>query len=313
MTGAARVAGIWGGLSPNARGAWLVVASGVLFTLVSVFVKLLGQSLHSFEIAFFRALFGLLWVLPAVAWHGVGVLRTKRPLGHVMRGAFGMGVMFCSFYAAIHLPLAEVTAYGFTKPFFVALLAVLFLGEACPPRRLAAIAVGFGGMLLLLRPDVTANPAILVALLAAVFMALVVVMVSKLGRSEHPVAVMFYFGLVSTAIAAVPALLVWRQPTGEELALLALMGGCGALAQSLMLRAFSIGEATVLVNFEYLQLLHAILFGIVVFGDIPGLATLAGSAVIILTAAYVARREGRRAAPVTPAAGAVALQPSRAD
>ena len=99
----------------------------------------------------------------------------------------------------------------------------------------------------------------------------------------------------STAIAIVPAIPVWKQPTLPEFGLLIAMGACGASAQTLMLRGFAVGETTVLVNFEYLQLLHAIVFGFIAFGDLPDVWTITGSIVIVLSAAYVARREAQDA------------------
>jgi drug/metabolite transporter (DMT)-like permease len=302
----------WDELSDNVKGACLVMLSGLLFSTVSLLVKLLGHDLHVLQIAFFRALFGLLWVLPFAAAQGVGVLRTTRPIGHLLRGAFGMGAMFCSFYAAIHLPLADATALTFTKPFFVVLFAVMFLGETLRSERLVAIVIGFAGMLILLRPDLHTDLAAFVALFGAVFMALVVIMLAKLGRSEPSVTVMLYFGLISTAIAFGPMLFVWQWPTWPQFLLLIAIGACGAAAQTAMLRGFAIGETTVLVNFEYLQLMHAALFGLIFFGDIPTSWTVIGSLVIVGSAAYVAHSEAaktRRAklAAISPEAEAAAI------
>jgi len=172
-----------------------------------------------------------------------------------------------------------------------------------PMKKGRAGTVGFVGVLLLLRPGLSMDVAALAAVLGAVFMALVVIMVAKLGRSESYLTVMLYFGIVSSAIAVAPAALVWRQPDLRELGLLVAMGACGVAAQTMALRGFAIGEATVLVNFEYLQLLNAIVYGFVAFGAVPDAWTIAGSLIIVLTAAYVARREAR--SRPTPARSAV--------
>lgn len=289
----------WHALSGNSRGAVFVLLSGLGFTTVSMLVKLLGGDLHAFQIAFFRAFFGFLLILPFALAQGPAALRTRQWMAHALRGACGMGAMYCTFYAAIHIPLADVTAYGFTKAFFVVILAWLILGERIYKRRVIPICIGFFGTLILLRPGFAMEPGALIGLLAAVFMALVVIMIAKLGRSEPYWTVMFYFGLVSTLIAAGPAIAVWRPLDGAQLGMLAAIAASGVAAQTLMLRGFSIGETTSMVNFEYVQLLYAMLYGIMIFGDLPDAWTLTGSLIIVLSASYVARRE-RAPAPRTP-------------
>ncbi|MGD1878983.1 MAG: DMT family transporter [Kiloniellaceae bacterium] len=278
------IAARWAALGANTRGAVFVLLSGIGFTTVSMLVKLLGAELHAFQIAFFRAFFGLLVILPFALGQGLPALKTRQRGTHLLRAACGMGAMYCTFYAAIHLPLADVTAYGFTKAFFVVLFAALFLGERVYTRRVIPICCGFLGVLVLLRPGFAMEPAALVGLLAAVFMALVVVTIAKLGRSEPYWTVMFYFGVVSTLIAIGPAVAVWRDPGLAQLGVLALVAVCGVTAQTLMLRGFSLGETTAMVNFEYVQLLYAVLYGIFIFGDFPDVWTVAGSLIIVVSA-----------------------------
>lgn len=292
----------WDKLSPNVRGSLLVTASGVFFATVNLLVKFLGHDLHVMQIAFFRALFGLLWVVPFVLPHGLAVLKTRRPVGHFLRGAFGMGAMFCLFYSAIHLPLADATALTFTKPYFVVGFAVLFLGEPFRTERLLAITIGFAGMLILMRPGVSTEPAAFVALFGAIFMALVVIMLAKLGQTEPSVTVMFYFGLVSTVMTAIPALVVWQPPSLWQCVMLVAIGAIGASAQTLMLRGFATGETTVLVNFEYIQLIHAAVFGFIFFGDLPDRWTIVGSLIIVGSAAFLVRSEKKNSKPAATAA-----------
>ncbi|HEV7370373.1 DMT family transporter [Arenibaculum sp.] len=293
MTATAGIAGPigarWRTLPPNARGAVLVLLSGIGFTSVNMLVKVIGGELHAFQIAFFRVFFGFLVIIPFALHQGLPALRTRHRFGHVLRAVFGMGAMYCTFYAAIHLPLADVTAYGFTKAFFVVVFAHFVLGERIYRSRTIPICLGFVGALILLRPGFGIEPAAVVALLAAVFMALVVVMIAKLGRSEPYWTVMFWFGVLSTCIAIGPALAVWQPLSWTQLGMLAAIGVLGVTAQTLMLRGFTIGDTTAMVNFEYVQLLYAVLYGVFLFSNYPDVWTITGSLVIVASASYVAR------------------------
>lgn len=285
----ARINARWRTLPPNTRGAILVLLSGIGFTSVNMLVKVIGGELHAFQIAFFRAFFGFLVIIPFALHQGVAALKTPQRFGHVLRAVFGMGAMYCTFYAAIHLPLADVTAYGFTKAFFVAVFAYPVLGERIYRSRTIPICIGFAGALILLRPGFGLEPAAAVALLAAVFMALVVVMIAKLGRSEPYWTVMFWFGVLSTCIAIGPALAVWQPLSWTQLGMLAAIGVLGVTAQTLMLRGFTVGDTTAMVNFEYVQLLYAVLYGVFLFSNYPDFWTMTGSLVIVASASYVAR------------------------
>lgn len=289
----------WLRLAPVARGALWMLAAGVLFTGMGALVKVLGARLDSFQVAFFRALFGLLWILPFAIAAGWPALRTNHPGGHFVRGLIGAIAMFCGFYSVAHLPLADATAYSFTKPLFLVLLAALFLGERVRLRRISATAIGFLGVLVMLQPDALLHGrvelAAIVGLSGAGLVAAVVVLVKRLLRTERPVTVMFYFGLISTAVTLLPALLVWVAPTWRELTLLLLIGALGAAGQSCMLRAYSSAEATAVEPFDYTRLLYAAVVGFAVFGEVPGPWMLAGATLIIASTLYIARREAQLA------------------
>ncbi|MDX1654665.1 MAG: DMT family transporter [Candidatus Competibacteraceae bacterium] len=307
----------WGALPPMVRGALWMILAGLLFSIMGVLVKLLGHRLESAQVAFFRAGFGFLAVLPFALRAGSAVLRPRRPWLHLLRGTIGAGGMMCGFYSLTHLPLAEATTYGFTKPLFLVLLAALFLGERVRTRRLSATLVGFVGVVVMMGPGMTAEPAALVALTGAALVAGVVVTVKLLLRSDRPITVMFWFGILSTTFTLLPAVWVWTPPTSDELLLLVLTGALGASAQGATIRAYLAAEATALAPFGYLQLLFATLLGYLVFSELPGLRTWLGAAIIILATGYIAHREAqlhRRARPqeIPPAtSGAVVSHLSR--
>lgn len=291
----------WAKLAPNARGAVWTLCAAFLFSLMALLVKLLGNRLDSFQIAFFRAAFGLLGILPFALMAGAACWQTRRLPLHFLRGSIGMLAMFCGFYALTHLPLADAVALSFTKPLFLIVLATILLGEKIRARRITATAAGFIGVLIMLRPGAEPDPAALVALGGALCVAFVVVTVKKLVQTERPVTVMFYFGLISTAIAAIPAALVWQQPTAGELAALIAIGLLGATAQSCMIRGYQVAEAMAVASLDYTRLIYAGLFSILIFHEVPDLWSVLGAAIIVCSTFYIVYREnqlGRR--PTAP-------------
>ncbi|MBL8806337.1 MAG: DMT family transporter [Rhodospirillales bacterium] len=276
----------------NLEGALWMVASGVVFTAQNAVVKELGTRLDSFEIAFFRCLFGFLAVLPFLARGGTSMFMTGRPALHVARALVGVSTMFCGMYAYTHLPLADATAIGFARPLFTVLLAAALLGEIVGWRRLSATAVGFAGVLIIVRPGSEIFDFAHVAALAGAFLgADVVVLVKKLQGSERNATIMAYFGIVTTIASAVPAALVWQTPTAGEFALLVTIGCTASTAQWMTLKAYRAADASTVVPFDYSRLIFAIFYGWLFFAEIPDRWTLLGSAILVAATLYIAYRE----------------------
>lgn len=292
----------WSRLPASLRGAVWALTSALVFSLMAVLVKLMGSRLDSFQVAFFRAAFGLFGILPFAIMAGSVSWRTNRLPVHLLRGTVGMAGMFCGFYSITHLPLADATALSFTKPLFLTVLASVLLGETIRARRITATVLGFVGVVIMLRPGVNLDPAAFVALGGAFSVAIVVVTVKKLVVTERPVTVMFYFGIISTLIAAIPAAYVWKQPTLEEFGALVLIGLLGATAQTCMIRGFQLADAMAVASLDYTRLLYAGIFSILIFNEIPDRWTVVGASIIVAATFYIIYREqqlGKRAtAPV---------------
>jgi drug/metabolite transporter (DMT)-like permease len=261
---------------------------------MAVGIKLLGHRLDSFQIAFFRVLIGFLAILPFVAATGLTQLRSRHLHVHLLRGIFGLIAMYCSYYAIARMPLADYMALSFTKPLFATLLAVLILGEIVRWRRWSATILGFLGVLVMVRPGAgTFQPAALAALTDAFSVAFLVTLVKRLPPRETPLGMLFWFGIFATALAVGPAMFFWRWPTAEEWLLLIAVGVLGALSQSLWIRSFRAGEASVVAPFDYLRLPVAALIGFVGFAEFPTHWTLIGAGVIVTSTLYIARREAQ--------------------
>jgi drug/metabolite transporter (DMT)-like permease len=294
---------LWTRLPDNLRGALWIIGATTVYSVQGLLVKLLGQRLSPFEVAFFRCLFGLLVLVPFLA--GTRSYRIGgSPWMHLLRALVGVSGMFCGFYAITYLPLATATAITFTKPLFLIVLAVLFLGEVVRWRRWTATAVGFLGVLIVARPGSEVfSPAMLIALLGSFLIADVAVLVKKLSVTDRNVTIMFYFAVITTLVAAVPAYFVWQVPLGIEWPLLIFVGAAASLGQYCTLRALRIAEATAVMPFDYTRLLFAGVFGYFFFGEVPDGWTLLGIAVLVGSTLYIAQREIRLGATTSGGIG----------
>lgn len=286
----------WSGLPGSVRGPLLILASCVLLTTMAVIVKALGDHLDSLQLAFFRALFGFLIVLPFVSRAGLRVFRTRRLGGHVGRALAGSLGVVCGFYGLTHLPLADVTAINFTQPLFTVLLAGLLLRELVGPRRRLATAVGFVGVLVMLRPGTgLLETAALVALLGALAAAVVRLMIKQLSATETPLTILLYQGMITSVILALPAALVWQPPSLAETALMMLAAGSASIGHVLMIRGYAVADASALAPFDYARLPIAAAFGFFLFAEVPDRYSLLGALLIAASTLYIARREARLA------------------
>jgi drug/metabolite transporter (DMT)-like permease len=227
---------------------------------------------------------------------GRGSLRTGRVLGHLGRTFFGCASVVLGFYALTHLEYAEAVALSYTRPLFLVVLAVLFLGETVRWRRWIATAIGFVGIIVMLRPEAGAfTAAHALAILGAFCVAVVGVLVKQLSATERPEAIIFYFGVLSSLLALPPALMVW-QPLGlASLALLCLVGVLGTLGQYFVIRTYRLIEATQAEPVDYIKLLIATAIGFVGFGEWPDVWVFVGAFIIITATLYITRREARLA------------------
>lgn len=280
-------------LPGNVRGALWLLAAGIFLSAMGVFIKMAAAELHPFQIAFFRAFFGLCIVAPFALRHGLGTVRTSRPMLHLIRGLIGGVVMLCMFYSVAHLPLAQVTALSFTKPLFLIPLAVIFLSEKVRMRRTIATAVGFIGVIIMLRPGGETDPVAFVALFAAALIAGITIMMKILSRLDAPTTLVFWSSIILSLCTLGPALWFWKMPSMEVLLVLLALAVCGTIGQTMLIRGYSAGEAMAVTPFDYARLLYSGLFGYLLFFEVPDVWTVVGALVIVASTLYIARREAK--------------------
>ena len=291
-----RIAARLGSLPGNVQGAIWILTSAVIFTATNALIKQMGSTLDSFQMVFFRGLFGTLFLWPIV-WRAGGwdVLRTKRMNFHLARGLTGSLSLMTIFYALTHMPLADVTGISFSRSLWVIVLAVLFLNEKIRWRRSFATLVGFLGVLIMVRPGPHANPAAVAAVLNALFVAMSVVLIKRLTVTERPLTILFWGTLIPTFVTLPPALVVWKNPTNMELIQMALVGAGLSIGHTCLINGLRAGEATAVMPFDYTRLILSGFAGYIFFTEVPDPYTIIGATLIVGSTFYIARREAREA------------------
>ncbi len=275
-------------------GALFMVLSTVLFASMHASVRQLSGELHPFEIAFFRNLFGLVALAPWFLRYGLVPLYTRRVGLHLTRALINVVAMMMFFTAIGLTPLAELQALGFTAPLFATLLAMLLLGERVRLRRWTALAVGFAGAMMIIRPGFAeVSPGSLLVLGSSAIWALALIVIKTLARTESSVTITAYMVLLMTPLSLIPAAFVWRWPAGGEWLWLVAIGVMGTLAQMLMAQSFRVAEATAVLPFDFTKLIWGAAIGYLAFGEVPDIWTWVGGTTIFAGATYIAYREAQ--------------------
>ena len=265
---------------------------------MSALVKLAAEKgAHTFEIVFFRNFFAFFPIMAYIlATRGVSVLRTSRPFGHVVRAAIGIGGMMCGFAALPLMPLSEFTAITFAAPLFITALSAPVLKEKVGPYQWAAVAVGFLGVLVMVRPDPVhlVSLGALLALGQALGTAGAMLAIRQLGATEPGPTIVFYFTLAAATVGGVLTPFVWTQPTTELLVLLVLTGLAGGIGQLLLTQAFKIAPAAVIAPFDYATLIWTGLIGYLVWMETPSATTILGGLIVAASGLYIFWRETRK-------------------
>ena len=280
-------------------GSFLIVASELLFASMGAAVKLAASTLNNEMIVFMRNAVGLGLLLPLVLRAGpVATLATRVAHLHLLRAGAGVAAMYCFFYALGELALADGMLLKMTAPLFIPLIALFWLRELPGWLVILAVAIGFGGVLLVLDPRTQVNPAALVGLLGGLLAALAKVTVRRLTRTEPATRIVFYFAVLALLISTLPLLWAWRTPTPRELGLLLVIGAAGTAGQLLLTRGYAAAPAARIAPFTYFSVVFAALYGYLFWREVLSAQFLAG-ALLIGVAGVMALRG--RAAVARPA------------
>lgn len=283
--------------NPLYHGALLIVLSELFLVASGMIVKQITGQLPTEVIVFARNLFALMLLIPWLLRVGLVAVSTQHFRLHLFRAAVGVTAMMCLYYAWGHLPLAEAALLKQTAPFFMPLFAMWWLGERISNRVKYAIVIGFVGVFLVLNPGrESLNLAVLVALFGAMLGALAKVIIRRMSTTESPQKVVFYFALISSVLALIPALLNWKMPTLEQAAWLLLMALTSTIAQLLLSKGYGLAPAGQLGPYTYSSVAFAALFGWWIWGELLGLNSILGIVLIIGAGviSILSKKEGAR-------------------
>ncbi len=290
--------------SQHMRAALLMLGSTVFFGLMAVAIKLASQTLHTFEIAFFRNFFGLVAALPLLLRHGPGLLKTTQLPRYVFRCLIGVVSMMAGFWAIGNLPLAQAVALSYSTPIFVTIAAVIFLHEQVRARRWTAVALGFVGVVIIVRPGTDSfTMGTLVALAAAVLSGIVSIQIKLLSKVEPADRIVLITTLLWVPMSLLPALMVWEWPRGIVWLWVIAAGFLGTGGHMLWTRALKLGDVSALTPISFMQLPIVAVAGWLLFQEPLDRWTAVGAGVIFAANAYMAHREAqlvRRAATSAP-------------
>jgi drug/metabolite transporter (DMT)-like permease len=269
---------------------WMVLAC-ISFAGLWVMIRLGAEELHPFALVVWRNFLGLLWLMPMVLLTP-GLLKTDRLPGHMRRAASGVIATFATFYAVANAPMANVLAINYTAPLFATIGAMLFLGERVRWVRGGALALGFLGMLMVLRPgSAEMTPGLWAAVVSAITTAFSYLAIKALTGQDDPRAVAVWSFILTTPVSFVLALPFWTWPSPQLWPILFALGACAAAGQLALSRAFSLADASAVLPFDFVRFGLITLAGILLFGERYDLATILGGTVILASTIILALRE----------------------
>jgi drug/metabolite transporter (DMT)-like permease len=274
----------------------LVLLSVALFSIMDALSKILAARLEAIEIVWGRYLVILALLAPLVARDPRSLL-AARPLLQAVRGIclLASAVLFIAGLA--FLPLADASAIAFASPLVVTALSIPILGEQVGIRRWSAVAVGFVGVLVVIRPGSGAfDTAALLPLLSAACWALSIVLTRRMGHHDKPLTTLLYSTVVGLVLSSVALPFVWRPAGVADWTLIVAMGGLHAGGQYFLITGLMRGAASLLAPFTYSQIVWSTLLGYVVFDALPTAWTWGGAALIVASGVYIAHRERARRA-----------------
>jgi drug/metabolite transporter (DMT)-like permease len=273
----------------------LVLVAVALFSVMDAMSKVLAIRLHPIEIVWGRYLV-MVGILAPLALRRPLLLVASRPALQLLRGVciLGAGLFFIAGLA--RLALADATAIAFASPLLVTALSIPILREQVGVRRWSAVALGFAGVLVVVRPGSgVVGSAALLPLLSAACWALAIVITRRMAAADQPVTTLVYSTVIGLALSGLALPFVWEVPSLGEAAILAAMGFLGAIGQYLFILGLTRGAASLLAPFSYSQIVWSTLLGFAIFGTVPSPWTWSGAVVIVASGLYIAHRERIRA------------------
>jgi drug/metabolite transporter (DMT)-like permease len=285
------------------RGISFKLISVAFFLVMQTCIKAAGSDVPAGQISFFRSTFAIVPIVIYLAYLRSlsSAFYTENLVGHFKRGLLGILSMICGFYGLTLLPLPEFIAIGYASPLMAVVFAALVLGEAVRIYRWSAVLIGMSGVIIILWPKLTllqqggfeAGEGIgaLAVLLAAVLGGLAMVQVRQLVVTEKTATIVLYFSLTGSLLSALSLPFAWEWLDWKQTTLLISCGIAGGIAQILLTESYRHAEVSTIAPFEYSSILFGIGVSYILFGDIPTVTMLVGTAIVVFAGIFIIFRE----------------------
>lgn len=272
----------------------------IVLPFLDVVAKFLGQQdVPIIEIVWARLFFGMVMTAPLV-WKldGPRSLIPQRPVIHMIRATFLVAATGLFFWALKFQSIADTLAIFFVQPLVITMLSPVVLGEKVGVRRWIAVAVGFIGTMIIIRPGFQSlNPGVFMALGAGTSLALYMLLTRRIAGSAGAMTTTFLTSLAGAVFTSIAVAYVWQAPTPQQWLLFMLLALIATLGHYLIVSAYDFAEASLLAPLGYAEMIMAVIAGWYFFGDFPDVWTFLGVGILIACAIYISYRERVRNVP----------------
>lgn len=277
-------------LSVVIQAAWWMTLSAFAYAASIGIAHHLTEHLPVFEVALGRNVFAVAFMTPWLMKVGLSAMRTSHFGMHAVRGLFSAANVWFLFGALAVAPIADVSAITFMMPIVASILAVLFFREKTSVWQWVATLAGFGGVLIVIRPGMADfNPGLLLAVASVIAGSAVAMLIKGLLKHDPSDTVAAWLFVSHTVLGLIPAIIVWIQPSWQDVLWMALLGYLGTVIQRAFNRSMALADATVVLPFNFTRLIWAALFGFLFFAEIPDIWTWIGGTVIFLASVWLTR------------------------
>lgn len=296
-------------LMPNAAapspmtGIVLKILSVTVFVAMQTCIKGAGNDIPAGQITFYRSAFAIVPIVIYLAYRSElrSAFQTANPVGHLRRGVIGITAMAFGFYGLVHLPMPDAIAIGYAMPLFAVVFASVFLGEPVRVYRWSAVLVGMVGVVIISWPKLTlfreggfesdAAVGAGAVLISAVLGAAAMMQVRQLVREEKTATIVLYFSVIAALLSLISWPFGWAALSLEAMGFLMMAGFCGGLGQILLTQCYRYADVSTIAPFEYTSILLGSGIAYLMFGEIPTLTTLVGTAIVALAGIFIIYRE----------------------
>lgn len=282
---------------PAVQGAAYAVLAGLVLVSLNAVMRIVTQTMDVYQAQFLRYLMGLVVMLPFIMRAGLAAYRPKGLIGQAWRGLIHTAGLTLWFTALPHIPLADLTALGFTTPLFIMLGAILFLGERSLWQRWVAAGIGFLGVIIVVAPNLSGAGGFynLIMLASAPLFAASFLITKALTRRDSPQVIVVWQAITVSVFSLPLALPGWEWPGALVWFLLLVCGLLGSLGHFFMTRSFVLADISATQPIKFLDLIWSAFYGWVIFSEVPAGTTFAGAVVIFAATSWITRYEARRA------------------